>query len=196
MLPSMIPDKQSRELWEDQYKSGAWDSLSNRDEFAHYTVVAGFIQQERRPVSLLDVGCGEGVILKYLDLDSITRFTGVDIAQAALDRLQPRRPEDRLICSGLEDFQPDDKWDVILFNEVLYYTRHPVRELRKFENCLNPGGYFVVSMYQKKNPFAYNNRCLRRLRRYFTEARYSILDAIEVRRLLVPCSWHVFVVRP
>ena len=64
-------------------------------EFAHYAMVAAYIQISRRPISLLDIGCGEGQILKHLNLDLIAQYTGVDIAQAALDQITPKRPQDR-----------------------------------------------------------------------------------------------------
>ena len=51
--------KQSKKEWEDQYGSGAWDWLSSTSEFAHYSIVAAYVQMLKRPLSLLDLGCGE-----------------------------------------------------------------------------------------------------------------------------------------
>jgi len=96
----------------------------------------------------------------------------------------------------VEDYVPDEKWDVILFNEVLYYTFDPVLVLSKFEKALTPGGTFVISMYKRRNLFAYNNRCIRRLQGYFHRAGYAILEAAEVKRLRELTAWQIFVVRP
>jgi len=65
--------KQSKADWEGQYQSGAWEFLYKDDEFCHYTLVAGLVQKERLPISLLDVGCGEGVVLRYLNLNLIRK---------------------------------------------------------------------------------------------------------------------------
>ncbi len=187
---------QEKSQWEAQYRSGYWTHLHGDDEFAHYTVVAGYIQRAGKPVSLHDIGCGEGVILKYLDRELIQSYTGIDIAQAAIDKIPLRRSQDRFICSSLEKYIPNGQWDVILFNEVLYYTPDPVAQLKKFERSLMPKGWFVISMYRKANPLAWNNRCIRRVRRYFQRARYAIEDAVEVSRIDGSGSWQVFVVRP
>lgn len=188
--------KQDKASWEVAYQQGVWDFLSSDAEYAHNLMVGGFIRRRVAPYSLLDVGCGSGVILRYLDLTLVTQYTGVDLAQAALARVEPKRAQDRYICSGLEEFNPAEKWDVILFNEVLYYTHDPVAQLRKFEKSLHPGGSFVISMYKKASPFAYNNRCIRRVRGYFKQAGYSVVDAVEVCKIASATRWQIFLVQP
>src|SRR5690242_13617999 len=93
---------QDRNEWESQYESGKWDLLSGDSELAHYSVVAGFIRYHRSSVSLLDIGCGEGVILDHLHQDVVQHYTGVDIAQAALNRVQQKRKNAEVVCSTLE----------------------------------------------------------------------------------------------
>jgi 2-polyprenyl-3-methyl-5-hydroxy-6-metoxy-1,4-benzoquinol methylase len=193
-MPAEI--KQDKASWEQAYQQGQWDRLASDGEYAHNLVVGGFIRRRPKPYSLLDVGCGSGVILRYLDLAMVTRYTGVDLAQAALDRIEIKRPQDRYVCSSLEEFHPEEKWDVILFNEVLYYTHDPVAHLRKFEPCLHPGGSFVVSMHKQSSPWAYNNRCIRQVLHYLRQARYSMIEAVEVRKILPGTRWQVFLVQP
>lgn len=188
--------KQERSSWEQEYSSGKWSCLGASAEFAHYAIVAAYIQISRRPISLLDIGCGEGQILKHLNLDLVAQYTGVDIAQAALDQIIPKRPQDRFICSTLENFRPDAKWDVILFNEVLYYTFDPVANIKPLETALTAEGRMLVSIYKKKNPFAWNNRCLRKVQRYFREAGYAVEDAVEISRIDTRVTWQVFQVKP
>jgi SAM-dependent methyltransferase len=190
---NVIQDKQT---WEREYRSGNWQFLSGIGELAHNTVVAGFIHRSRKPLTLLDLGCGQGAIRQHLNMDLVTQYTGVDLAQIALDRLSPKRGNDRLVCSSVEEYQPDDKWDVVLFNEILYYTKDPVREIQKFETCLRTNGFFVISMYRKRNPLAYNNRCLRKVHTYFRQAGYKLIEFVEVRRLLFQSAWRIFVVQP
>jgi SAM-dependent methyltransferase len=192
----MTKIKQAKGQWEDEYERGQWMRLHGDEEFAHYTIVAGYIQKNAQPISLLDVGCGEGVVLRYLNLDLIASYTGVDLAQAALDKIVPKRSQDRYICSSLEDYSPEGKWDVILFNEVLYYTYDPVAHLERIEHSLTPGGFIVISMHKKANPLAWNNRCIRSVQRYFRRADYVVEDAVELSKIDGSAAWQVFVVRP
>ena len=188
--------KQDRSAWEQEYQAGKWENLSNSPDFARYKVVAGWIHSFGPSLRLLDVGCGHGVMLKHLDLERISQFTGLDIAESALNAIQPRRPQDRYVCSPIEQFQPDDRWDVILFNEVLYYMHDPVSPLRQFEKALAPGGFFVISMHKKNNPLAFNNKCLRKVRGFIRSAGYEMLDGVEIRRLASRTAWELFKVRP
>ena len=109
----MINVKQSQSAWEKEYKDGCWQFLYDRSESPRYAVVADLIRRHPGPISLLDIGGGEGVILKYLQLENIRRYVGLDLAQTALERIVPKRPQDRYICSSLEAYAPDEKWDVI-----------------------------------------------------------------------------------
>lgn len=182
--------------WEQEYQKGDWNRLHGDDEFVRYQVLASYVHRMQSGISLFDVGCGEGVLLRHLNLDFVASYTGLDIAQTALDRIGPRRRCDRYICSTLEHYLPDEKWDVILFNEVLYYTADPVAQLRKFEQSLKERGVFLISIYKKNNVFAYNNRCIRSLQRFFMRQAYCIQDAVEIRNLRKPARWQVFVVQP
>jgi predicted TPR repeat methyltransferase len=186
--------QQEKNKWDAQYRTGQWTHLDDQREFARYALLAAYIQRRGKAIYLLDIGCGEGIILKYLKPELISQYDGIDIAQAALDRIQNRRSQDRYICSGIQDFSPDARWDVILFNEVLYYTDDPVEQIAKFESALTPQGYFLISMHRKSSPLAWNNRCIRAVRRYFSSASYKVDDSIE---LATPeCAWQVFVARP
>jgi predicted TPR repeat methyltransferase len=188
--------KQSRSAWEKEYQDGQWQCLYGESEAPRYALVASFIRRRQGPITLLDVGCGEGVILRHLDLGCVRRYVGLDLAQTALDGIQPQRSQDRYICSSLETYAPDEKWDVILFGEVLYYTHDPVGQLRKFESSLNKDGFFVVSMHQKQKWYAYGNRCIRRLKRCFRD-HYTVLDNVElIRHGDESLTWQIFVVRP
>jgi SAM-dependent methyltransferase len=193
---TMIDIKQSKSDWEQEYKNGCWQYLYDRGESPRYAVVADLIRRHPGPISLLDVGGGEGVILKYLQLENVRRYVGLDLAQTALDRIVPRRSQDRYICSSLEAYAPDETWDVVLFGEVLYYMNDPVEELRKFESSLKDDGFFVVSMHQKRKWYAYGNRCTRQLKRYFA-AHYTVLEQVDIiRHDNGSVAWKMFAVSP
>jgi len=76
---TMAGIKQDKASWERAYQQGLWDILSSDAEYAHNMVVGGFVGRRAKPYSLLDVGCGSGVILRYLDPAMLTQYTGVDL---------------------------------------------------------------------------------------------------------------------
>jgi 2-polyprenyl-3-methyl-5-hydroxy-6-metoxy-1,4-benzoquinol methylase len=188
-----MPDK---EKWEREYKSGAWDRLTNNKGSTHCKVVAFYVQKKGTKQSILDAGCGSGSILTHLDFDLIEKYTGVDIAQAALDKIAPKRSQDEYICSTLEDYVPNGTWDVVLFNNILNYISDPVEQLKKFEKTLKPEGFFVISWYKNKRYFSSNNRSLRRVRAYLQQASYACDDAVELSNIDGSAAWEIFRVRP
>jgi 2-polyprenyl-3-methyl-5-hydroxy-6-metoxy-1,4-benzoquinol methylase len=160
-------------------------------------MLAGYINRIARPIHLCDVGCGPGVILHHVNPTVVVKYTGIDISQTALDRFERRRNSaDRLICSSIEDYSPDDRWDVILFNEILYYTRDPIEQVEKFGQALKPNGFLLISNYKKGRYFSHNNVCIRQLLRHFSAGRHKVKDAIEVTKLLSKAKWQIFVVYP
>lgn len=193
-MPAILQDK---EKWEQQYRSGRWSYLAGSEEFARYAIIAAHAcRGGREGLRVLDVGCGEGVLLKHFDLAKIAKYTGLDLAQSALDKIELRRESDRFVCSSIEEFTPDDRWDVIIFNEVLYYTADPIAQIQRFEKALLPGGILIVSIFKKTRFWAYNNRCARAVEKYFAGGNYTIVDAVELSKIYGKLRWQIFVVKP
>jgi len=187
---------QDRSLWERQYQAGRWDYLAGGEEFVRYAVISSILRRLPGPISLLDVGCGEGLLLTHVGCEVVARYTGLDIAQAALDKIQPKRAGDRYVCSSVEGFEPDENWSAIVFNEVLYYIGDPISQIQKFEKALKPGGIMIVSIFKKPRFWAYNNRCARRIKNYFADANYEIVEAVEISKIYRKLKWQIYVVKP
>jgi hypothetical protein len=137
-----------RQVWESQYRAGAWSYLRELDQMTRYSVIAGFIQTLKRDGCLLDVGCGEGVLLDRLGGMPYSKFVGIDFSEEAI-ALALRKKHERgiFIQADAEDFIPDEKFDFIIFNEVLYYFSDPLAVLQKYCVWLRPGGLFITSLY-------------------------------------------------
>lgn len=105
--------------------------------------------------SVLDVGCAGSTLISclgqnfksYLGIDisavaiaqSLANFEALKWKQSALARAQ--------LCS-VEEFNTSEKFDLIVFNEILYYlTMDQVSStLRRFQDFLSPSGVIVISL--------------------------------------------------
>src|SRR5262245_51695956 len=56
----------SKERWDEEYASGRWDVMRRSDELARYSVLAGYLRRLHPRGRVLDVGCGEGILLEHL----------------------------------------------------------------------------------------------------------------------------------
>ena len=144
------PIRTSRERWEARYTEGAWDRLHGIDELARYSIVAGYIQFLAHGARILDVGCGEGLLSQRLCPNACASYLGIDVSAVAIDRANRQKDAQDsrrdFLAADVETFTTDGKFDVIVFNECLYYLPAPVETLRRYQNFLAANGAMIVSM--------------------------------------------------
>lgn len=139
-----------KSIWEQQYSDTTWDYLEGEDERGHYEIIAGFYRKYADGQSAIDIGCGKGVLYKYLaeqtSLDSKT-FTGIDISENAAKAAAQRFAGVDFRTVDYQFQSVEKKYGVVIFNETLYYFNNPMETLSKActENLL-PGGKLIVSM--------------------------------------------------
>ncbi|MFT7507229.1 MAG: 2-polyprenyl-3-methyl-5-hydroxy-6-metoxy-1,4-benzoquinol methylase [Acidimicrobiales bacterium] len=109
--------------WDRQFESGYWDFLLKASENVRTTVAIVETIAVDGPVKILDVGCGNGIIPQLLSEKEISfTYTGTDISQKALDQAKSQYPKGNYIHADIEeDPVLTDKYDVIIFSEVLLY---------------------------------------------------------------------------
>jgi 2-polyprenyl-3-methyl-5-hydroxy-6-metoxy-1,4-benzoquinol methylase len=160
---------------------------------------------------MLDVGCGEGLILNFCGREWLVHYSGLDISQSGLDKIKHLLPTDRLICSALEEFSTEQRFDVILFNEVLYYTADPQSHLEKFRNYLNPGGVFLISTSKNsgwfprnnlsiksvwRHWFPRNNRIIKSIWRSVSNCKWKKIDEVLIKNIPDRTIWRIALIRP
>lgn len=145
LSPFGRPLRQTPETWARQYTGGHWDYLETLLELGRYSTIAGYVIRLKPGGAVLDVGCGEGILQRALR-SHYGLYLGIDIAADAVRRAAER--EDavttfRTACALT--FEPEEQFDAIVFNEVLYYFDDPASLLRRYEKSLRSDGIFVLS---------------------------------------------------
>lgn len=134
--------------WEAQYQSGFWDYLHSTREMAHYFVIGGYVCHAHSSPRILEVGCGDGLLLALLSVLGFDSYLGIDISSEALRRARALGiDEARLEIADMDEWESAEQFDVIILNESLYYSRRPVQLLQKIARWLVPGGALIVSMH-------------------------------------------------
>jgi len=72
--------------------------------------------------SILDVGCGEGFLMEYLLREKNCKVFGIDISRKAIEIVRSKGME-----GEVRDI--DEKYDYILFVEVLEHLKYPHKVL-------------------------------------------------------------------
>jgi SAM-dependent methyltransferase len=107
-----------------------------------------------KPLDVLDVGCGHGLIHPYLS-DTGYRLTGIDVAESAVQMARGKNPHVHYdVYDGLQLPYRDETFDVLFTICVMHHV--PVNEWATFiseaRRVLRPGGTFVIFEHNKLNP--------------------------------------------
>ena len=126
----------------DQY----WDDRLQRNYMPvmpRHREIVRVINERGKSSSILDLGCGEGHILKMLP-DSCQRY-GCDISKTPLDLINDKRIH-CVLCDLNNDFPFDLDFDVIVASEVLEHLQNPHHVLEKAKEHLAKDGLFLVTI--------------------------------------------------
>ena len=133
--------------WDREYASGRWSYLKTLAEEGHYLIIASYVCRLKPDCSVLDVGCGEGVLLAAFRRFGYRRYLGLDVSETAI-KTANRDADERTSFQAVhgDSFTNDEQFDVIVFNETLYYFADPARTVQTYAAFLKPDGVFVISM--------------------------------------------------
>lgn len=98
--------------------------------------------------SAIDVGCGNGWVVRLLDNHDLCEFAeGIDGAEAMIEKAKKIDPSGNYSISNLPEFKPNRKYDYLHSMEFLYYLDDPREMLRLFcDEWINYGGWAVIGI--------------------------------------------------
>jgi SAM-dependent methyltransferase len=158
------PDRKTSE--EERFQDDYYSYFEAPESATRYTPSAWFLNEafKQQPFSLLDLGCGNGALSKYLP--ERCEYFGVDHSEAAIEYCLKLYPNKKFAAKDLSLLLPElasenKKFDVVVLAGLLFHNvdketleKKDDRELIQF--CLNKiisdRGYLAIVV-----PFAYGN---------------------------------------
>jgi 2-polyprenyl-3-methyl-5-hydroxy-6-metoxy-1,4-benzoquinol methylase len=148
-LSSLFHGLGTERAWNAEYARGEWEFLFSVDELPRYMLLAGYVQHVARPARVLDIGCGAGRLYDVVAPFGITRYRGVDLSSAAIEKAKSRVDAAHVTfeVGDAANWDTDEEFDVVVFNEMLYYLREPYAAASRLAARVGPGGHVLVSVY-------------------------------------------------
>ena len=163
----------SQEIWDSQYSNGHWEFIKDLHELPRYSIIAGYFLYFKSGKSLLDVGCGEGTLQARLGQENYSKYVGIDVSEAAIEKASSRNDGRTVfLCENALDYQPGELFDAIVFNETLYYFNDPLAVVEKYKRNLKDDGIIITSMFLNSHRAAYIWRKLK--------TAYSSVDDVKI----------------
>lgn len=148
-LQGMCDIPASGEVWESQYSGDQWKYMRQLTELARYSVIVGYLHFFKKG-TILDVGCGEGILFRRYRPYGYSKYLGIDISQVAIDNLSNEQDEKTIfIRADVEKYTPIESFDVIVFNESIYYFNDPLEVVGRYIQTLKEDGILIISTYVK-----------------------------------------------
>lgn len=132
-------EKPTEDYFQSRYRGGK----ATFDYLSEHVDIAG--------KSILEVGCGSGAILKYLH-DSGATVKGIDLSSEYLSYGRERYAID-LSVSNLFDLPETQKFDIIIYSDVLEHILDPKCHLEKIKKLLKKDGVLYIRVPGIKNLF-------------------------------------------
>lgn len=149
-LKSYGPSRLKRALWDKEFSGTKWDFIDNTAGDCVYPNLEKYAKNG----SILDLGCGPGNTANELSATAYESYVGVDISEAALEKARKRTVQNgrasrnTFFQGDFITFEPNQKFDVILFRESMYHV--PMGKIKDtldhYARYLNGDGVFVVRM--------------------------------------------------
>ncbi|MDC0330350.1 class I SAM-dependent methyltransferase [Nitrosopumilus sp.] len=98
-----------------------------------------------KPFSFLDVGCGNGWVIRYIsNISKCKKAMGIDKSKKMIIQANKKikNNKESFVCTDIEEWKYSGKFDFIFAMESIYYADSIENAIQRIYKLLKPGGQF------------------------------------------------------
>lgn len=139
--------------WEDKSDPVARDTTP--EFYKQHGAELRVLYEVHQPKSVLDIGCGDGVMFEYLAFDSVKTYKGVDFSSGMLATFKERHPLLNLEQADGSAYCDNRKYDLIFSNGVVQYFDKEMlaQHFRNAYNMMTAESLFICASVPWKRRF-------------------------------------------
>lgn len=152
-----------KRIYEEEYvrseQKNAW--FIRRKEF-----IFQLLKDERKTAKIIEIGCGSGYILDYLQKKGFKKLRGVDSSEYFLKYYKNIKKSIKI---------PNEKYDIVLLLDVIEHVKEEKTILNKINKILNSGGKLIISVPAYMFLWSHHDELNNHYRRYTSKSLKKIL---------------------
>ena len=125
-------------------KADEWDKINESAQLGA-NKIAHIFSEYITDKSILDVGCGTGVLIEFLQKLKAKDITGIDISKKMIEIAANKHKNCEFICNNIIDWKTPKKFDTIIMYNCYPHLDDKLSLVEKIYNLLNPDGVFIVA---------------------------------------------------
>ena len=131
---------------------------------------------------ILDIGCKDAYLRRLLKERQITKYYGMDISEAVLNKIEGYDPKYFKVGDVSKKIPfKDNSFDFIFALEIVEHVESPTEMLKEIRRVLKKEGELIISV---PNPYCYSEIVANLLGRADTEGHISSFTHQTLKRLL------------
>jgi 2-polyprenyl-6-hydroxyphenyl methylase/3-demethylubiquinone-9 3-methyltransferase len=172
VIPYVPLDRATVADWDREYAGGELDAYGDLPELARYSLLAGYLQHLGPGLTILDVGCGIGLLRERIDGLPFAHYVGIDPSAEAIARAERLADGRTTFLRTVLPLPEHERFHVVICNEVLYVVPDPEQMIHELHDAVLPGGHLLLSIWAHPG-----DRALYGL----LERRFQLVDSVLAR---------------
>jgi len=140
--PQIVKSFGAKYIWWGDYHWRLYYSKTKNKYMGHVDYIVDYFRE--RKGRLLDIGCGEGLIVKRIIDESDLECIGIDSSPLAIE-LAHQHGMSNCVLMPFEEFPEKENYDYIFLGDTLEHLENPELALKKTKQLLADDGTLFIS---------------------------------------------------